>query len=431
MATQALEITPQQDSRLRSLGYYALASACALMEDYPGAVEAYRLSIQHGQAGVNPMTETMSTVGLAGMALEHGQLHLAFEIASQAVERIERSGALPPISAVVYAALGDVKTEWFQLEVARRHLLRALHLSALGGANTATIFCHALLSRLCQLEGDMEEAALEIQKAAELIPLEAPEYIQQEIVAQQVNIELARRRPYLAEMALQGLGFAFQGGFTYPALPDGEGIAYSLGLLYASSLRFLLYQVQSGKDASRLKPGMALADDLIDRASNSQRLSIALEALLLRAQMHTALRNNQASQADYVNALELAEPEGFIGLFVEQGQPVAKALEDLAKRGRLGKVEAGYVEGILEAFRRQPTVVSTIENAPAALIEPLTGRELEVLRLMAEGLKYKEIAAQLFISQNTVRFHVKAIYGKLNASNRTQAIALARQIQIL
>lgn len=66
-----------------------------------------------------------------------------------------------------------------------------------------------------------------------------------------------------------------------------------------------------------------------------------------------------------------------------------------------------------------------------ALIDPLTGRELDVLRLMAQGLKYKEIAEKLFISQNTVRFHVKAIYGKLNVNNRTQAIEQARQLQIM
>ncbi len=66
-----------------------------------------------------------------------------------------------------------------------------------------------------------------------------------------------------------------------------------------------------------------------------------------------------------------------------------------------------------------------------ALIDSLTDRELVVLRLMAEGLKYKEIAARLFISQNTVRFHVKAIYGKLNVNNRMQAIGRARQLLIL
>ena len=66
-----------------------------------------------------------------------------------------------------------------------------------------------------------------------------------------------------------------------------------------------------------------------------------------------------------------------------------------------------------------------------APVEPLTERELEVLRLVAEGLKYKEIASRLIVFLNTVRFHVKAIYGKLNVNNRTQAIERARQLRIL
>jgi LuxR family maltose regulon positive regulatory protein len=65
------------------------------------------------------------------------------------------------------------------------------------------------------------------------------------------------------------------------------------------------------------------------------------------------------------------------------------------------------------------------------LIDPLTDRELDVLRLMAEGLKYKEIASELVVSLNTVRYHVKALYGKLNVNNRTQAIERARQLKIL
>ena len=150
------------------------------------------------------------------------------------------------------------------------------------------------------------------------------------------------------------------------------------------------------------------------------------------------------SRADYVRALELAEPEGFIGVFVEQGPPVAEALANMVKQNQFGTVQPGYakrmpfIRSILAAFSQAQSPapdlpagtgpVASIE--PAALIEPLTDRELDVLRLMAQGLKYKEIAARLFISLNTVRFHVKAIYGKFNVNNRTQAIEMARQLRI-
>jgi LuxR family maltose regulon positive regulatory protein len=210
-----------------------------------------------------------------------------------------------------------------------------------------------------------------------------------------------------------------------------------MGLLYNSSLHVLLYRARTGRDLGGLGPGIELAGRLIAGALQGQYLIVALEALLLRAQMHAALGDGEPnlaasgqphSQADYARALELAAPEGFIGIFVEQGSPVAEALANLVAQNQLGGIQPGYVERILAAFSQRQ---APAETGPAALVEPLTGRELEVLRLMAEGLKYKEIATRLFVSLNTVRFHVKAVYGKLGVNNRTQAIEAARKLHVL
>jgi LuxR family maltose regulon positive regulatory protein len=441
MITQALEIVPEQDSRVRGLAYWGLASLYQLTEDYPNAVEAYQMALQHSRAAENLVAEMMSTVGLALMAFEHGQLHLAFEIADPVITRIERSSSQPPISAVIYGLLGEIYYQWHQLEQARRHTQRALQLSTLGGYNTGIIFCRVLFSRLSQLEGDLETAARKIQQAVDMVQVEAPDNVRQEIVSQQVRVYLARERPAAAQMALQGQGFSFRDQFSFPDLPPGQSVPYSMGLLHNSSLHVLLYQAQAEHDSASLKSGIELADRLIAGAIKGQYLPVALEALLLRAQMHAVLEDHQASQADYVRTLELAEPEGFIGVFVEQGPSVAEALANLVKQKRLGTVQPAYVERILAALFtsqsssttgvKQPALDLPAEAGPAALIESLTGRELDVLSLMAEGLKYKEIATKLFISLNTVRFHVKAIYGKLNVNNRTQAIETARQLRIL
>ncbi|HSJ55811.1 MAG TPA: response regulator transcription factor, partial [Anaerolineae bacterium] len=128
-------------------------------------------------------------------------------------------------------------------------------------------------------------------------------------------------------------------------------------------------------------------------------------------------------------------------LFVEQGPVVVRALAALRTQQRPATVDLRYVERILAAFStwRAPTSAGEQQDTPSLpcapasepLVEALTERELEVLRLMAHGLKYKEIAADLFISLNTVRFHAKSIYGKLQANNRTQALERARQFRIL
>jgi LuxR family maltose regulon positive regulatory protein len=441
-AAEALEIAPEQDTRVRGLAWFGMATVYVAIEDYTSAVEAYQMAIHHGRAAQNPVTEMMSVAGLAGMALYHGQLHLALEITSQAVDRIERSGLLPPISAVVYGTLGEVHYQLHQLEEARQHILRATELSRLGGYGSGRTFCRVLLSRLHQIEGDLDAAAREIQKAIDVMQVDAPDDIRQELAAQQVRVYLAQNRPATAQMALRGEGFSFQDQFSFPDLPPGRSIPHSLGLLYNSSLRFLLHQADATGDLTSLEPGIELASRLIAGTLQGQYLLAAIESLLLRAQMHVAVEKGPSSQgarrkdharADYVRALELAEPEGIIGVFVEGGPPVAEALASLLEKNELRTVQPGTVERILAAFYRSQSQGTARKEQPApdALIEPLTDRELDVLRLMAEGLTYKEIAARLLISLNTVRFHVKAIYGKLSVNNRTQALATARQLRLL
>ncbi len=187
----------------------------------------------------------------------------------------------------------------------------------------------------------------------------------------------------------------FRVDFSFPDLPPGESISYPVGLLYNSGLRVLLYQAGSVNDPASLEPGLELADHLVERAFKSQQLLIALETLLLRAQLHDILGDYPASTADYVKALELAEPDGFIGIFVEHGSPVARDLAELIKRRQLGgNVRPDYVERILDAFSeshlmhgKRPAPVPSAATALMNLIEPLTERELEVLRLMTQGLE--------------------------------------------
>ena len=237
------------------------------------------------------------------------------------------------------------------------------------------------------------------------------------------------------------------GRFSFPDLSANQTITYSPGVLFNSGLHFLLYQARAKADPSELRPGIEFADRLIQGALRGKSLPIVLETLLLRAQMHAILGDHPASQADYARALELAEPEGFIGVFIEQGPPVADALAELIRRNQLEGDQRDFADRILAAFSQirstargrdqgpagdQPVEKGSLVSVqPETLVEPLTGRETDVLLLMAEGLKYKEIAVELFVSLNTVRFHVKSIYGKLNVNNRTQAIEVARQLHIL
>ncbi len=123
-------------------------------------------------------------------------------------------------------------------------------------------------------------------------------------------------------------------------------------------------------------------------------------------------------------ALSLAQPEGYIRLFVDEGAAMVELLRQAASRG----LHSDYVGQLLAAF-------GDIERsglpATPALVEPLTARELEVLRLLAAGLSNREIAQELSIALSTVKTHARRIYGKLDVSSRTQAAVRAREWNLL
>ena len=149
-------------------------------------------------------------------------------------------------------------------------------------------------------------------------------------------------------------------------------------MLYVSALRILLHRAKVRHELANLKPGIELANQLIAGALHHQYILFALEALLVRAQLYAALRDEQASLADCAHAVELAEPEGFLSIFVEEGPPIATALAVLLKHDRLGAVQRNYAETILATFSRSqlpgaaptPPRPTASNGSVSALIEP-------------------------------------------------------------
>jgi LuxR family maltose regulon positive regulatory protein len=121
-------------------------------------------------------------------------------------------------------------------------------------------------------------------------------------------------------------------------------------------------------------------------------------------------------------ALLLGEPEGYVRTFVDLGAPMGELLRGAAHRG----IRTGYVGRLLARAPAEP-----VPAASSPLIEPLSDRELEVLRLIAAGLSNREIAQKLVITPGTAKWHANNIYGKLGVHSRTQAVALARELGLL
>jgi LuxR family transcriptional regulator, maltose regulon positive regulatory protein len=409
---------------LHSMIYLDMASACQVLEDDAGAIDAYQHIIRHGRASGDMFTELMGISALGLLALNRGELHFAHELGSRGEELVKRFGGLPPISQAVYGELGEVHFQWNEIERAGAYFQQSVRASTLSGYPDAGIYNAVFRSRLLMIEGRLEEAAAEIEQAVQTLDLSGATAVREELAAQQVRIALAQDRLAAAEAALAAPGL--------PApldLAAGESLSYPRGKLLLCRVRMDLYRVRTGGDMESLAEGTVLAGLLIDAALQRRYIPLAITALLLRGQLAEAAGSLGAN--DFARALALGALEGFTAIYIEEGPAAAQALVKLLEKEPPRDMPPGHAAKLLDALRRILPGPSRQSAGVEPGTEPLTARELEVLRLIAEGLTYEEIGGRLYISLNTVRTYVKAIYAKLDANNRTKAVAAARQRGIL
>lgn len=434
LANQALDILSEADAHVRSMVLVNLSTAYQQMLDYEHAIETLQRIVREARASGNFPLEIMGISGQAQMMLQQGKLHLGFELATQGLKRMEATSQSTPFSATFYGELGQIHYQWHQLDQARSYFLRSVQASGASGYSDPEIYQHVMLSHMFQMEADWEAAAREMEMAGDLARAIPPAMIRENFISQQVRVDLAMNRPAAAQAILKAEGITFEASTDFFVLAPGSNVTHPAGLLYNSALRVLLYLANRDHDLANLKRTMELASSVLAGELQCQQIEVALETLLLRSQMHTILGDERGCLADVLRALEVAETEGFISIFVEEGRPIAEALTILLKRNLLGAVKPAYVLEILVAFpkaqARKAVLIEGVDD-DLAPIEPLTPRELEVLQLIAAGDSNQIIASKLVITLSAVKKHAGNIFQKLNVSSRTQALVRARMLGLL
>jgi LuxR family maltose regulon positive regulatory protein len=184
---------------------------------------------------------------------------------------------------------------------------------------------------------------------------------------------------------------------------------------------------------------MHLLERMLRAAEEGARTGSVIEILALRALALQAQGRRSAALPDLARALTFAEPDGYVRLFVDEGEPMAQLLR-LAGAHGIAPAYAARLAALLsgdgqEAERPGPSPQppSPLDHAPTAdlLVEPLTGREIEVLRLLAAGASNREIARKLVVSEGTVKKHIYNVFNKLDVRSRTQVIVRARTLNLL
>lgn len=407
-AQHALMIVPPANVRVSGLAYLGLGAGYRQAVQFDLAVDALQQAIRFSRESGDSVTGALATTHLILMSLQHGRLHFAEEVSSQMIERMERSnGAVPPIIGAVYGALGLVYYERNQVERARDHYLRGIQLGTFLGHHASLVYTQLNLARLLLAEGDLDGAAKNLREAQELIQAGAPGWLRPSLLARQVQYFLAIDNLPEAEAIVRQSGITAGGQVTHAT--DEIQLAY---------VRIML---RRGKEAD-LKEGIQLAERILKLAESGQRNNTSMLASMLGALIHERLGDARSASEWLIRALALAEPEGYIRLFVDEGAPVASILQRLAK--------TEYVLTLLAAFPAAERP-SPRPHPADGLIEPLSERESEVLRLLARGLKYTEIAEQLVVSVNTVRFHIKSLYGKLSVDKQAKAVERARELGLI
>ena len=412
-ARRALELSPEDDhlNRAAAAGFLGLASWAN------GELEAAETAYADCMAGLRRAGHDTDVLGsalaLAEIRLAQGRLGDALHTYEQALQRTpERAGAPLRGMADVYAAMSQVHLERNHLEDARRVLLQSEEMGEHNGLPHHHHRSRVAAARVLAAEGNLDEALMLFDEAERL-------YDGGDFFPDTRPIPALRARLLLACGDLgQALGWARENDLSVEA-----ELSYLREFEHITLARLLLARHTEDESRSSLDDAARLLQRLLPVAEEGGRTGSVIEILVLQAVAHRARGNRSEAIGDLRRAVALAEPEGYVRVFVEAGPVIAEALPAVAKQGGPRR----FVNRLLAAFgTTEPT-----SHGQQDLIDPLSERELEVLRLLATHLRGPDIARELVVSVNTIRTHTKHIYAKLGVNNRRAAVRQGQQLNLL
>ncbi len=415
LSGEALEHLPEENSFQRSLIATNIAFYLNEKSDPRDKIAAAtRLLTQAATAG-DLFAALQSNNGLAVQLYSMGRLHEAektfVQILQFAESEFELSDqSLASLLAQAFMGLGDIRREWNDLELALHYSEQSVNHAEKGQDDIALLNAYLIVARVRMARGETD-IALEYQERAEII------------------WRKIARSPDMDWIITQGAGYTAR---LYLAQGNIDQAArWARGSALVISEDFDLRMLNSYITLARVRIAEGRFDDAVEllawlRENLDQIGMVAalIEVLILQAKASEGLEHHDQALQGLEQALIFAEPGNYIRLFLDEGEVMERLLHNASVEG----IKPDYVENLLKEFGG--TVETTIAY-PQDLVEPLNEHELRVLRLLSAGLTNREISAELFVSVNTVKWHVKHIYNKLGVHNRTQASARATELGIL
>jgi LuxR family maltose regulon positive regulatory protein len=314
-------------------------------------------------------------------------------------------------AADMHVGLAEVLLEWNDIEAANEHLVASQELGERAGLAQNAYRWRVVMARLREAQGE-PDGALDLLREAE--HRYVSEYYPD---VRPVGALRARIRTLQGRVA-DALDWVHERGLS----ADDE-LTYVREFEHLTLARVLLAQARKDGSAAPTSTAMQLLERLLAAAEEGGRTGSMIEMLILQALAHQQAGDVPAALVPLQRALTLAEPERHVRLFVDEGQRMTALLTVAGEKG----IAPEYVARLLDAAR--PAGHSTL--APKGMVEPLSARELDVLRLLATDMDGPSIAAELIVGVSTVRSHTKSIYAKLGVHSRRAAVRRASELGLL
>jgi LuxR family maltose regulon positive regulatory protein len=411
-ARRALDLVGEDDHPRRG----AAAGLLGLVSWTTGDLEAAHRSYAESMASMEKAGHLTTVIGCAivqaDIRIAQGRLHDALRIYERGLQRATERGA-PALSgaADMHTGMSELCRERNDLETAVQHLRVSRELGDENGLPQNPYRSRVAAARIRQAEGDLD-GALELLAEAERLYVGNFSPDVRPVAAVKARVWIA-----------QGKLSAAWGWAREHGVAAADELSYLHEFEHATLARLLLAQGTRDRADQGIGAAIELTERLLAAAEDGGRSGSAIDILVVQALARHARGDVAGALASLHRAAVLAEPEGYVRIFIDEGPPMAALLKLAAKP----RNASSYVRRLLAA-------VVTVEGPSTVgqpLIEPLSERELEVLRLLGSELDGPEIARELTVSLATVRTHTRNIYAKLGVNSRTAAVRRAAELDLL
>jgi LuxR family transcriptional regulator, maltose regulon positive regulatory protein len=420
-ARRALDLLPGGDYYERGVLAALLGVAYWVSGDLEAAHRSFADFMANMRMAGNILVAISGTHVLADIRMAQGRLHEAVRAYEQSLQLAEEQNE--PVlrgTADLYLGLSELECEQGDLEAARQHLLTSKELGEHAALPELQYRSCVAQARIKEAEGDLDGALDQLYEAER-------QYISSPVSDMHPAAALKARVWVRQGRLTEALSWVHEQG---PSVDDD--LSYLREFEHITLARVLIARYKSEWVEHSIREAMELLERLLQAAEEGGRMGSVIEILMLQALAHEAQGDSPSALVPLERALTLAEPEGYVRIFVDEGRPMAQLLSEAAARG----IMPDYTARLLAIFEAEKQKSKDRSYPPPALpvqslVEPLSQRELEVLQLIAQGLSNREISERLFLAVITVKGHNRNIFRKLQVRRRTEAIARARELGLL